>query len=144
MAKTNIPITTGIWREGQMASKTSYYVSVNYNGAVMAYGVRIKNAFQQRLAEGAIQFHTATQVSVKGIVSLDNYQGADMFSGKIRYGLGYDFRCLSVGRSPLNLFSDYSQDGKALKESPEIFLKYDNEDEKEDRKKSLQDDCCKV
>jgi hypothetical protein len=127
-----------------MTSKTSYHVSIDNNGAVMAYGMWIKNTLQQRLAESAIQFHATTNMPVKRIVSLDDNQGADMLSSKIGYSLGYDFRCLSVGCCPLNLLPDYPQDGKAFKEPSEVFLKYNNKNEKKDGKKSLQDDRGKI
>jgi hypothetical protein len=52
-------------------------------GAVVAGRMRIKNTFQQRLADFAAQFDSAHDMPVNGIAALDDYQRADFLLGQI-------------------------------------------------------------
>ena len=127
-----------------MTTETGNGVAVNNYGAVMSDGMGVENALKERLADCPVQFCAAAEVSVEGVAPLNDDYGAYPVAGKIRHGLNNDLGCVAVRNGCLNLSSDSPQNGKALKEPPEIFLKDDNKNENKYGKETLQDNCGKI
>ena len=62
--ETEVPVPSGVCREGQMASETHDPIAVDKDGAVVSDRVGIENALQQGLAEETIQVVSPGEVAV--------------------------------------------------------------------------------
>src|SRR6478672_6247811 len=99
--------------------------------------MRIKNTFQQRLADFAAQFDSAHDMPVNGIAALDDYQRADFLLGQI--GERADQNVHGVRAQRPGGLGRETPDRNALKDLSEFFLKDDHNNDQENREKPLEE-----
>src|SRR5690242_4434553 len=69
--------------ERQMTPQLTNAIAFEDHGAVVSDGVRIENAFEQRLTHEAVDLFAAVQMAGDDIVPADHDEGADAGAGQI-------------------------------------------------------------
>jgi hypothetical protein len=143
MTKTELAGLFRVKRQREVTPKSNDAVSINDRGSIMANGMGIKNAFQERLAQEAIQRNSSFQVPVERIFPLDDNKRSNPLLRKVCNSVSDRVYLLMV-KWHVQTFSDFSPHGEALEESAEFFLEDHHKGNQENGKETLEDYCGQI